>query len=835
MNRSYKKLIRGFLRNLKEVLAQLAEEFKPSKTAVRGAAYGMLLVSAIMLIIFISQVLPYIGVLPVLAFILIVAAMALLAGLLFNLLFKLLFSIPALIRFAIVAAFVAGSFQFNLSAKTGLPVLASILFFSSLACGAAWMLVSKRWKKFDTSRKVKVAVFGLTGVAGLFTVIFWLVLPGSELEMPEIAALKGDYLPDHIELSDPGSNGPYTVLELTYGSGTDRQRGEYAGGVAIKTDSVDGSFFVDGWEGFSGKLRTRFFGFDLKALPRNARVWYPDGRGPFPLVLIVHGNHLAQDFSDPGYDYLGKLLASRGYILASVDENFLNSSYANFNKGLRTENDARGWMLLEHLRLWREWNADSTSIFFEKADMEKISLIGHSRGGEAVAHAALFNRLPYYPDNAKVEFEYNFNIRSIVAIAPVDGQYQPAGIRTPLKDIDYFVFHGSHDADLQSFIGMRQYERVTFSEHYGGFKAALYIYGANHGQFNTRWGRRDYGIPMVNLLNIKQLLPAADQEKIAGTFISAFLEITLSGKEGYLELFRDYRTGRNWLPETVYLNRFDQAGMQYICRYSEDLNLVTTTLPGGSIETGNLTVWKERMVQLKWGDKETRAVFIGWNNNVNDSLTACYSVSIPEREIIISEDSYLFFSLADANENSNPHPKEEENGPDDEETVVPDEEEVKVGDDEEAEVPDEEEVKVGDDEETVVPDEEEVKVGNDEEVEVPDNEEAEMPDDEEENEDREREPIDFTVKLTDLEGEVISFRLSDHAFLQPQVKAKLPKLAFMKTAPESEPLYHFFYFPLKRFLSGNDRFSVENLVRITFQFDQTEEGVIILDNLGFMQ
>jgi ATP-dependent Lon protease len=61
-------------------------------------------------------------------------------------------------------------------------------------------------------------------------------------------------------------------------------------------------------------------------MPLNGRVWYPDGPGPFPLVLIVHGNHNMKDFSDPGYGYLGELLASRGYIFASIDENFIDTT-----------------------------------------------------------------------------------------------------------------------------------------------------------------------------------------------------------------------------------------------------------------------------------------------------------------------------------------------------------------------------------------------------------------------------------------------------------------------------------------------------------------------------
>ncbi|HKJ93207.1 MAG TPA: hypothetical protein VJ957_08565, partial [Longimicrobiales bacterium] len=125
-----------------------------------------------------------------------------------------------------------------------------------------------------------------------------------------------------LQAPDPSKPGPYHVLHLYYGSGTDRHRPEYRDSVAFTTTSVDASKMVD--LGKSAKSRNKYWGFTPDSFPRNARVWYPDGPGPFPLVLIVHGNHNMKDYSDPGYAYLGKLLASRGYIAASLDENFLN-------------------------------------------------------------------------------------------------------------------------------------------------------------------------------------------------------------------------------------------------------------------------------------------------------------------------------------------------------------------------------------------------------------------------------------------------------------------------------------------------------------------------------
>src|SRR5215210_2124011 len=188
-----------------------------------------------------------------------------------------------------------------------------------------------------------------------------------------------------ISAPNPGVAGTFVVRTLVYGSGTDKRRPAFRDSVTLRTRTVDGSPMVSATPEIA-KSRSKYWGFDFKKLPINGRVWYPQGDGPFPLVLVVHGNHNMKDFSDPGYGYLGQLLASRGFILVSVDENFINGN-------LRGENDGRGWLLLEHLKWWRTWNDSLGSPFYHKVDMGNIALMGHSRGGEAVAVAAAFNRL----------------------------------------------------------------------------------------------------------------------------------------------------------------------------------------------------------------------------------------------------------------------------------------------------------------------------------------------------------------------------------------------------------------------------------------------------------
>ena len=112
---------------------------------------------------------------------------------------------------------------------------------------------------------------------------------------------------------------------------------EFRDSITYRTATVDASPYAK-MEPALAKSRKTYWGYDNTRFPLNARVWLPEGAGPFPLVLVVHGNHNMQEFSDPGYGWLGEFLASRGFILASVDMNFLNGN-------LRNENDARGWML----------------------------------------------------------------------------------------------------------------------------------------------------------------------------------------------------------------------------------------------------------------------------------------------------------------------------------------------------------------------------------------------------------------------------------------------------------------------------------------------------------
>lgn len=417
-------------------------------------------------------------------------------------------------------------------------------------------------------------------------------------------------LPPPSNAADPSARGPYKVRSLYYGSGDSKRRPEFGASVDIRTRTANASVFLKEFDGWKATVRRSYWGFGMDKLPLNAHVFYPDAAGEFPLFLFVHGNHNMSVASDRGYDYLAELLASRGFIAVSVDENFLNSGL--FHE-VPKQQAVRGWLLLEHLRLWHEWAKDKNSFFFNKVDLSRIALGGHSRGGEAAATAALFNKLAFYPDDANVHFKYGYSIKAVVALAPEDGQYKPADQYRFLNDLDYLTIQGANDSDVSAFKGSRQYDHVNFSGTVNAFKSELYVYRANHGQFNTLWGRSDIAVPASWFLDVRPLISGEAQRKIAQTYISAFLEAALHDRREYDDLFRDYRSGRRWLPDTLYVNRFQDQSYRAICSFDEDADLTTATAPGVTIQASGLTVWREGKIPFRDGTRDYNGVFLGWN------------------------------------------------------------------------------------------------------------------------------------------------------------------------------------------------------------------------------
>lgn len=559
----------------------------------------------------------------------------------------------------LIVALVLGALQQLPRRLTGLFTgvflyLAALFWFDSLGfwmAGAVLLavctlgavvatIVAGSWRAAARGKRILTFAIGVVALAANVWLIHFLRDDGVDEDL--LRTEKTGEMPAAIAAPDPAAPGAFGVKTLFYGSGNDLRRPEYGRSVTIRTATRDASPFFKDFTGWKPFLRRRYWGFGMNKLPLNGRVWYPDGAGPFPLVLIVHGNHDMTEFSDPGYAYLGELLASRGFIVASIDENFLNSGYFH---DVPKQQAARAWLLLEHLRVWREWNATANNPFYRTVDVENVALIGHSRGGEAAATAALFDRLSFYPDDATIRFHYGFPIKSVIAIAPVDGQYKPAGQWRALTNVNYFTMQGANDADVFSFAGSRQWEHVRFTHPGNYFKSELYVYRANHGQFNTVWGRTDTTAPRNWFLNLRPLLTGEEQRRIAKVYLSAFLEATLHNRREYIPLFEDYRRGRDWLPDTLYVSRYLDSSNKVVANFNEDADVTTTTVPGGRLAANYLTVWREGRIPFRDGDREYNGVFLGWDRSHGP---ASYAVTLPR--LSLTGRSVLTLSIAASDE-----------------------------------------------------------------------------------------------------------------------------------------------------------------------------------------
>ncbi len=568
-----------------------------------------------------------------------------------------------------------------------------------------------------------------------------------------------DYHVAPADAPDPSLAGPYEYRTYFYGSGNDKHRKEYGEGVDFKTEPVNAKPFM----GFSDHVPD-YWGFDFDKLPLNGRIWFPQGPGPFPLVLIVHGNHNMKDFSDPGYEYLGKLLASRGFITVSVDENFLNQKFGG-------ENDARAFVLLEHLKVWKKWNQTKGHEFEGKVAMDRIALVGHSRGGESVAHAGAFNRLSRYPDDANVTLDYNFSIRSVIAIAPCDGQYKPAGHPTTLNNVNYLVIQGGHDADVSTFTGLDQFNRVHFTDDNFCFKSAVYIYQANHSRFNTAWGMMDCPAPASWFVNDKAIMDAEKQRQVARVLLSAFLEATLNGRREYLPIFKDIRKATRWLPENIYVNQYKDSNFKVIADFDEDFDVTTTTLPGGRLLGENLETWKEAHVQYRTKSKPTQenaTVVLEWkrdpasrepkNKDRQDSdpnKIASYAIILsPETttDLGLNPNAKLVFSIGAAEEEPN-----------------------------------------------------------------------------------EFKPLDLTIELRDTDGDSARLPLNSVGPIHPPLTIRLTKWNWLEKKRwdiSSERLLQTYEIPMSIFVDRDAAFDPAKLQAIRFIFDRSPKGKIMLDDIG---
>ncbi|CAF1582385.1 unnamed protein product [Adineta ricciae] len=505
-----------------------------------------------------------------------------------------------------IGSFIVCPFLLSIMAVTTRSGLAGfglgIAFSSShaLLIGGIVAAILYRRKAF----KVICCILSTTGCVGVGLVLWYYLKDGFDTEIT--VTIPSERFPHNLT-NDPSLNGNCSYLSMTYGSGIDR-RMDYGIKASIITPTVDLSSIIT-----ISSFNKRVFKCDESALPLNGRVWHPvnanDDIHPRPIVILVHGNHLSTESSEIGYEYLGTMLASQGFIAVSVDMNFLNAAptfsqigYGKLSQMIKYDLDyhrgpelvARAIMILETLKQLRLWNEQLTNRFYKKLDLENIGLMGHSRGGEAIVIAHLFNKLKFLPDYpTNISFNnYNFGIKALFSISGTNDDYMPLGRSLQLRDVTMFAIHGIYDGDLMSFLFQAKLANLRFTPNTKDykFKGSLYIHQANHGQFNTAWGRYDLISGVSQFMNLRPIMQIKEQQHICKLYMAAFMNLVLKNQTQYRILFEDYRSALAYLPYTNYISTFQDSNEIVIADF-ESYDITIGNIAGSRIEARNLLLW----------------------------------------------------------------------------------------------------------------------------------------------------------------------------------------------------------------------------------------------------
>lgn len=492
------------------------------------------------------------------------------------------------------------------------PTWMGVLFLLLLIF-AQWML-SKGYAAVFVNHKKNGRAMGLFLFGLLSTLGLLLLFLGEGFAHEK----KEDLLAMLPKVESSWEEGSFPVEVVDYGPETTRP-----------TKTVNLLPYVS-YKGWNRTMRDAILGYDLGQTPLAGRVYLPVTEEKVPVLFFIHGNHIMTEESHLGYEELGRTLASHGIAMVSVDERMLNGF---LGYGVGNENDARAILLLENVKalLTEEGIGD-------RFNQSHMAFGGHSRGGEAAAVACAFQHLQRLPEDGNRRLDLDFGVKTVLAVAPTSGQYLPGGHALALQDVDYLVLHGSHDADVNVFQGLEEYDRVNFSGKEHHFKSALYIGYANHGQFNARWGRYDKVSPYRWFLQTRDLLSGEDQRQILSRAAVKFLKASFEGED-----FSQFlaHPAQELGVKTVCGALYEESGEKRIADFEEDADLLTTSL--ATVKTKGLSTWREGRIAYPIGSRsrDNHAVEVGWN------AEGAYTLALKEPMDLRGGLSFAYGNLSD--------------------------------------------------------------------------------------------------------------------------------------------------------------------------------------------
>ncbi|MEU3045719.1 hypothetical protein ABZ705_04150 [Streptomyces sp. NPDC006984] len=311
----------------------------------------------------------------------------------------------------------------------------------------------------------------------------------------------------------------------------------------------------------------RLPGLDAPVEMRGVVVAPKGAPGRRPLALFLHGRHAtcyvpgkgeeevtidwpcakgAQPIpSHRGYLRDQKLLASQGYVTVSIAANGINSQdWAAEDGGAQ----ARSSLVRSHLARWAAWAAAPATAPAAvrkgpRADLSKVLLVGHSRGGEGVNRAAMDTLYPPPKAEDGARGRARWTIRGTVLIGPtLFGQ-------NPVPDVPSLTLLPGCDGDVADLQGQVYADGTRGVSRGKALHSAVHITGANHNFFNSEWTPGQAKAPATDdFWNAPEQrdpvcspgaptrLTADQQHRAGATYIAAAARLFVAGDDRVREL-----------------------------------------------------------------------------------------------------------------------------------------------------------------------------------------------------------------------------------------------------------------------------------------------------------
>lgn len=214
-----------------------------------------------------------------------------------------------------------------------------------------------------------------------------------------------------------------------------------------------------------------------------------------PVVFILHGSHaLNNSITNPyykGFEYLVEELANQGYLAISIN---VNRAYS-FEPVQGDELFRMKEIFKEHYKQLTLANKGKKIYEYnlkDKADLSKINMVGHSRGGQDITTII-----------GDKEFK-DISFQSAVKISAA-GNYS---LRETYADIPTTIINSQFDGDVVSLDSMDEYYYVYLDDRTRKSPImSAYLYGGNHNNFNSQVTQDelfDYGDQVTYLEPEKQ-------------------------------------------------------------------------------------------------------------------------------------------------------------------------------------------------------------------------------------------------------------------------------------------------------------------------------------------